>query len=287
MIIYMKKACMFPGQGVQFTGMMKEEYCNKYSKYIKSADDILGYSIVDICNNKDRAQMLNQTEFTQPAMYMVNAFSYFDYIEREGIPEYCIGHSLGEFNAIAAANIVSFEEGLILVKERGNLMSEITNGSMMAILGINRVSVIETINRYGFETIDVANMNSYTQTVIAGPMKDLEEVKKIFELLGATVVFLKVSGPFHTRYMKNAALKFGSVLRKVNVKEASIPVISNYTAKEYISEDTKNNLIKQIYNPVKWVQSIEYLIDQGVDEFTQVGPGRVLKNLYKKIVRDE
>ena len=90
----MKKACMFPGQGVQFTGMMKEEYCNKYSKYIKSADDILGYSIVDICNNKDRAQMLNQTEFTQPAMYMVNAFSYFDYIEREGIPEYCIGHSM-------------------------------------------------------------------------------------------------------------------------------------------------------------------------------------------------
>lgn len=77
------------------------------------------------------------------------------------------------------------------------------------------------------------------------------------------------------------------MLRKVNVKEASIPVISNYTAKEYISEDTKNNLIKQIYNPVKWVQSIEYLIDQGVDEFTQVGPGRVLKNLYKKIVRDE
>lgn len=279
-----KKVCMFPGQGSQFTGMLSNHLYNKYPQYIECADKILGYSIVELCNDKSKTNLLNQTQFTQPAIYVVNALSYFDYAESGNAPDYLVGHSLGEFNALVAAGVMSFETGLALIRERGKLMAEVSTGSMAAIIGIYREKILEILKIYHLDNIDIANCNSYKQTVIAGPISDLQRAKEFFVAAGAKFIFLKVSGPFHSRYMRDAAMKFKPVIDEIYFEQPIIPVISNYLAEEYTRSKVGDNLINQIYNPVKWVETIEFLVKNNVMEFIQIGPGRTLNNLCKNIL---
>lgn len=279
-----KKACMFAGQGSQFTGMLSSHLHNKYSEYIKRADKILGYSIVELCNDSSKANLLNQTKFTQPAIYVVNALSYFEYTESGTIPDYLVGHSLGEFNALVAAGVMSFETGLALVRERGKLMAEVSAGSMAAVIGIYKEEIIEILDMYNFDNIDIANFNSYKQTVIAGPIDELQQVKEFIVANGAKFIFLKVSGPFHSRYMRDAAEKFKAVIEEIHFEQPIISVVSNYLAKEYSRGMVGDNLINQICNPVKWVETIEYLVKSDVTKFIQIGSNRTLNNLCKNIL---
>lgn len=173
---------------------------------------------------------------------------------------------------------------LALIRERGKLMAEVSTGSMAAIIGIYREKILEILKIYHLDNIDIANCNSYKQTVIAGPISDLQRAKEFFVAAGAKFIFLKVSGPFHSRYMRDAAMKFKPVIDEIYFEQPIIPVISNYLAEEYTRSKVGDNLINQIYNPVKWVETIEFLVKNNVMEFIQIGPGRTLNNLCKNIL---
>lgn len=277
------KVCMFPGQGSQITGMGKELFGN-YSEIIEETDKILGYSIEELCIDPLKTEILNQTQYTQPALYVINSLSYLEYLKRSDPPEYLIGHSLGEYNALFAAGAIDYKTGLRLVQKRGELMGKISNGAMAAVIGIELQTVKKILKDYHLDRIDIANINSYTQIIIAGPAEDLFVSKKFFTSNGARFMPLKVSGAFHSRYMKEITFEFKEILQNTMFKCLSIPVISNFTAREYLKDQIEINLLQQISSPVRWTETIEYLVNKGVTEYVQIGPGTVLTKLHKNIM---
>lgn len=275
---------MFPGQGSQFKGM-GEEYFDEFPELVRAADRILGYSIKELCL-EDKENVLNQTQYTQPALFTVSAMAYYHTIHKTGErPDYVIGHSLGEYNALLAAGVFDFETGLALVAERGRLMSQEKNGAMAAILNTDSDNIEKILRDNGFDSIDVANYNSNVQTVISGPSEDIDQAEKAFTDNGCRFVKLKVSAAFHSRYMNGVHRKFADYIRNINFDSPSIPVISNVTARPYSNneDDIKRNLVNQLDSSVRWVDSVCYLISKGADEFIELGPGKVLSNLYDKI----
>ncbi len=279
----MMKVCMFPGQGVQKTGMGKLLF-NKYPEYVKKTDEILGYSIEELCLNPEKKSLLNKTEYTQPALYIVNSLSYMEFLENNSIPEYVIGHSLGEYNALQVAGVFDYETGLYLVKKRGELMGKIQDGGMMAVLNIPLQKIKEILAVNNLDKVDIANINSKTETIISAPECELSKSADILEKYGAYVVRLNVSGAFHSRYMSIILEEYKNVLEKTYFMNSRIPVISNYSVNKYTKENTLENLLLQITNPVRWVEIIEYLKKEGCDDFIQVGPGRVLSKLCNNII---
>lgn len=275
----MKTACIFPGQGSQKLGM-GEELFNIYPQLVKMANEILGYSIDELCL-KDPEQKLNNTEYTQPALYTVNALSYLKYIESGKAPLYLAGHSLGEYNALVAAGVLTFEEGLRLVSLRGKLMSEASNGSMAAVIGLDKKNLKNIINT-NFPGIEIANYNSYTQNVIAGPTRLINDCEKKFDNMKVNYLKLNVSGAFHSSYMQPVQEKFDNLLSKIEFKEPCIPILSNYTAMTYKHQTVKENLSMHLTNPVRWVDIIENIMNN-VDKIVHIGPGRVLEGLTKRI----
>jgi len=279
-------ACVFPGQGSQFKGMGGELF-DKYKELTEKAEKILGYSIKELCL-KDPNNLLNNTRYTQPALYVVNAMCYLQKIEETSKkPDYVAGHSLGEFNALFAAGVFDFETGLQLVKKRGELMSQVKDGGMAAVIGLEIEQIRKVIKDNNLESLDVANYNSKTQIVVAGPKEDIQNAKKYFENAGALkYVILNVSGAFHSRYMKEKAKEFGLFLRNFKLNEFDIKVISNVTGEVYKSDEIYKNIELQMYSYVKWNDTIKYLLSKNVDEIVQTGPGRVLTSLTKRI-KDE
>lgn len=276
-------ACVFPGQGSQFKGMGAELF-DKFKRLTEDADNILGYSIKELCL-KDPNNLLNNTRYTQPALYVVNAMSYLQKIEEFGKkPDYVAGHSLGEYNALFAAGVFDFATGLKLVKKRGELMSKVKDGAMAAVIGLEIEQIRKVINDNNLESLDIANHNSKTQIVVAGPKNDIEKAKSYFEGAGALkYVMLNVSGAFHSRYMKEQAKKFASYLHDFRLNEFNIKVISNVTGEIYKSDDIYINIEMQMYSYVKWNDTIKYLLSRKVDEIVQIGPGRVLTSLTGRI----
>ena len=274
---------VFPGQGSQKVGM-GEDVFEKFPDKVSIANEILGYDIKKVCL-EDPKNELNQTQVTQPALFIVSALSYLAYQEENNTPPlFVAGHSLGEYNALFAANVIDFETGIKLVKKRGDLMSKATGGSMAAIIGISAEQIQAILIDNKLDDIDIANFNEPKQTVISGESARISQAKPIFEAAGVRrYIPLAVSGAFHSRYMEAAKQEFETYLDSFTFLQPSIPVVANVTADIYSQSDVKTLLSKQITHSVRWVDSIAYLLNQNVEEFIEIGPGKVLTGLINKI----
>jgi len=256
----------------------------RYPDLVAEADAVLGYSIEELCL-VDPEQKLKRTDYTQPALYVVDSLSYLAKVEDEKIrPDFVIGHSLGEYVALYAAGAFDFTVGLKLVQKRGALMNAATGGGMAAVLGMTGEAVASALTELGAGSIDVANFNTPGQTVISGPRADIEAFAPQLKEKGARrVVILPVSGAFHSRYMKPAAKEFEAFLAGFSFNPLTIPCIANCNAHPYTDDSIGSNLVRQIYSSVKWVETVKSLRVQGVDTFIEIGPGTVLSGLSRQI----
>lgn len=272
---------IFPGQGSQIKGMGQELF-PQFPDIVRQADTILGYSVTDLCLQNPN-DYLSQTQYTQPVLYIVNALHYIKEVHKGRRHNYLAGHSLGEYNALLAANVFDFITGLLLVQKRGELMSKATDGGMAAIIGFTADQVQSLLNKYDANNVNISNYNSHSQLVISGPKNDITKMQALFEEAGATLVIpLKVSGAFHSPYMLEAKTEFSLFLQDFTFKTPSIPVIANVSARPYDSQNTKEYLINQITAPVLWTQTVEYLLAKGEDDFVELGPGEVLTGLVSR-----
>ncbi len=282
----MTKIYLFPGQGSQALGMGKDLF-DAYPNEVAVADKVLGYSIKELCL-EDKAQKLNSTDYTQPALYVVNALTYLKKVTENGKPQFVAGHSLGEYNALFAAGVFDFETGLKLTQKRGAIMAKAMGGGMAAIVGLEVSKIESVLKENNLTSIDIANFNAPTQTVISGPKEDIEKAKPIFEAAGARmVVVLKVSGAFHSRYMKEAQNEFETFLNTQKLSAPQIPVIANLNAQPYTNDEItiKKTLAGQISSGVRWVETIQLLNKQPEPVFEEVGPGKVLAGMLKQILK--
>lgn len=274
------KIIMFPGQGSQYKGMGKDLF-KAYPEETKQASDILGYDLEELCVN-DPQKQLGKTQFTQPALYVVNALAYYSRQNEYGKPAYLIGHSLGEYNALLAAGAFDFATGLKLVQKRGALMAAASGGGMAAVLGINIETLQQKLADKGFIDIDIANYNTPLQTVIAGQEEAIGRVIKDFDELGIKIIPLFVSAPFHSRYMKPAAEEFSNFLKTFQFSALQIPVISNVTARPYRDDQIAVLLSQQIASSVQWTDTIRFLMGKGVTDYEEIG-GVILTKMVNEI----
>jgi trans-AT polyketide synthase/acyltransferase/oxidoreductase domain-containing protein len=280
------KAIIFPGQGSQFKGMGKDLFA-LFPEQVKNASDILGYSIEELCLT-DTQGRLSQTQYTQPALFVVNALHYFRQrdlhvaSESHWQPDFLAGHSLGEYNALLAAGVFSFETGLRLVKKRGELMGAANGGGMAAVLGIPGDEIRAILDEHGLEHIDVANFNTPTQTVIAGEKSALAVAADLFAQRNLRCVMLNVSAAFHSRHMQSAQAEFAQFLRQFTFEAPGITVIANATARPYDRTRMAETLARQIAAPVQWVDSIRYVLGRGDVEFQEIGAS-VLSKMVQEI----
>lgn len=285
----MKICFIFSGQGAQYNNMGKELYDNfEICKEIfENANKALGLSITDICFNED--ERLNETEYTQPAI-LTMSYAIFKLMEQKGIKaDYMAGLSLGEYSALCASGAMDFEETVSLVRKRGRFMTEAVPsgvGAMSAVMNMEEEIIKEALEEASTETelAMIANYNAPGQIVIAGHLPAIERAEKILAEKGAKrVIRLNVSGPFHTSLLKPASEKLETELNNISINEPKVPVITNLTGD--IVSDIKETLVKQVMSPVKWEQSIKKLIENGVDTFIELGPGKTLSSFVKKIDR--
>ncbi len=278
------KICLFPGQGSQSKGMGAELF-DRYPDWTAEADAVLGFSIRELCVDDPRGE-LGLTQFTQPALYVVNALMYRARQDDGAVaPDFVAGHSLGEYNALLAAGVFDFATGLRMVKRRGEIMGKVSGGGMAAVVGLEprRIQEILDSTEAG-RRIDVANFNSYDQTVIAGPKDDLASVKAQFEAAEVRAyIVLNVSAPFHSRYMREPQSLFATFLQDIDFNTPAMPVISNVSGKPYEGDLVRQTLSEQIGNSVRWLESMVYLLGQPEPEFEEVGPGSVLTKLLAQI----
>ncbi|MEV4517111.1 ACP S-malonyltransferase [Dactylosporangium sp. NPDC049525] len=276
-------AFLFPGQGSQHKGMGAALF-DDFPELVATADRVLGYSIRELCLT-DPDRRLTRTEFTQPALFVVNALTYLARVRDTGVrPDYVAGHSLGEYNAHFAAGTFDFETGLRLVQRRGLLMSRAAEGGMAGVIGLTVEEVRDVLTREGLTDLDVANHNSPRQVVVAGPREVVRAAQKVFEAAGAKhYIPLNVSGAFHSRLMRPTRQEFAADLRRAEFRPPQIPVIANVTARPGRPGETAATLEEQVTGQVRWNDTIRYLLAVGVTEFTEVGPGKVLAGLVAKI----
>lgn len=258
---------------------------DRFPDWTTAADAVLGYSIRELCVDDPRTE-LGLTEFTQPALYVVNAMTYRARMEDGSAPPaFVAGHSLGEYNALLAAGVFDFSTGLAMVRRRGALMGRVSGGGMAAVIGMEPARIQELLQATeAGRQLDVANFNSFDQTVIAGPTDAIAAVKPAFEAAGVRAFIpLKVSAPFHSRYMRGPQAEFGSFLQGFTFGAPAIPVVANATAKPYESDRVRDTLASQIGSAVRWLDSMLFLMGQGVSTFEEVGPGSVLGKLIVQI----
>jgi [acyl-carrier-protein] S-malonyltransferase len=287
---------IFPGQGSQLVGMGKDLH-NKYSlvqDLFQEADDTLGFSMSDLILNGPKEE-LDLTENTQPAIFLIS-YSIFKLIKKEfnidlNKASFFAGHSLGEYSALASAGVLSFSDTLKILKIRGKAMQSSVPkgvGGMVAVLG-SEIEIIENIindNKTKYECY-IANDNSVGQVVLSGNVKDLEKMMDDLKLANIKNIKLPVSAPFHCKLMNKATIVMSEEIAKLNFKEPENILISNVTGKEISnSNELKNLLVKQIENRVRWRESILLMINKGINQFIEIGPGKVLSGLVKRIDRN-
>jgi len=275
---------LFPGQGSQFKGMGADLF-DAYPDATASASDILGFPIRELCLDDPRRQ-LNDTRFTQPALYVTRVLALRRYLDGGGpAPVRVAGHSLGEYAALHAAGVFDFETGLRLVKRRGELMAAVMGGAMCAVIGAARPELEALIADHGLE-LDVANHNSPRQLVLAGGVAAIERFETLFKAVaapGARVVRLRVSGAFHSRAMAGVAAQFLPALEAAGFAPPRIEVIANCSVEPYRLDSVADNLCRQLSATVRWVETIERCLAAGDTDFREIGPGDVLTRLVADI----
>ncbi len=274
---------MFPGQGSQQLGMGKDLFA-RYGNLCRDADDMLGYSISRLCL-EDPLGRLNQTAYTQPALYFVCCLMYLDHIEHAGDRhDFLIGHSLGLFSALFAAGVFDLLTGLEIVAKRGELMQSVSDGRMLAVLGEQTDRIYEKLVRYEFFDVDVANYNSSEQIVLSGQVDRVMQLALLLERDGYRCVPLPVSGAFHSRYMEPCRLQFVDFLMAHSLVPPRKKVISSTSGEVLGAEHLLEEIGFQLIKPVRWFQTLQRLLHSYPQaEFRELGPGRVLTNLQAKI----
>ena len=285
-----KIAFIFPGQGSQYVGMGMDFYnsSSNAKNIFDQFDAVLGRKLTDICFNGPEEE-LKQTTNTQPGILAVSIIAYELLKEKTGIkPDFVAGHSLGEYSALYAAGVVSLDDVINLVQRRSELMAQAPSGSMTAVMGLDDDKLTELTQRASSQGIvTVANYNTPDQTVITGEKEAVEAANAIAAELGAKrVIPLAVSGAFHSPLMKEASNQFAGWVKNFNINKAFMPVITNVDAKPTVeSNEFSVKMVDQIHSSVYWKQTIAYMIEEGVDTFVEIGPGKVLSGMVKKISR--
>ncbi len=288
------KALIFPGQGSQKTGMLSEFQTNfKIVKNVlERVDEALKFSLSKIILNGTDDD-LKKTEITQPAI-LTTSFSIFSILKQEfnfdlSKVKFIAGHSLGEYSALVAAGSLSLEEGVALVHERGKLMQAAVpqgKGAMLAVMGVNINELNLLLKKFDKKkgVCEIANDNSLGQIILSGGKETLEDFSNILKIEKKRAVFLPVSAPFHCSLMKPAAENMKTFLKQVDFQNPNLQLISNVTALPVEkTEDLRDLLYNQIFSQVRWRESMEYMVKNGIDDFIEIGPGKVLSGLVKRI----
>ena len=287
---------IFPGQGSQTVGMGKEFY-NKFDlvkNLFKEADEVLNLPLSKIIL-EGPSEKLNLTVNTQPAIYLIS-YAIYNLLKKEfninlDKAEYFAGHSLGEYSALSSAGYLNFSETIKLLRIRGDAMQNSVpegKGGMIAVLGTT-VEIIEKILQENQNNlfVEIANDNSVGQIVLSGLIEDLEKLTKVLKKNNIRNIRLPVSAPFHCKLMNKASKIMKNEIEKVNFEDCNNKLISNVTANEILNkEELKKLLIDQIENRVRWRESVIYMINKGINQFIEIGPGKVLSGLVKRINKD-
>ena len=284
------KGYIFPGQGSQFTGMCHDLFI-KYDNVkplFKRAETILGFDISKIMFEGTKEE-LTQTKVTQPAIF-IHSMAILKVLEDSFKPDLVAGHSLGEFSSLVAAGVLNFEDGLRLVSIRAKAMQkscENTNGTMAAILGLDN-NIIEEICSNIEGTVVAANYNCPGQVVISGEVSAVKNAcEKLSETGARRALILPVGGAFHSELMKDAKDELSKAINETSFNSPICPIYQNVNGRpEHLVDNIKRNLISQLTSPVKWTQSVNKMIEDGCQDFIEIGPGKVLQGLIKKINRD-
>lgn len=286
----MKHAYIFPGQGSQFVGMGKNLYESSTlaKEYFEQANEILGFRITDLMFNGTDAD-LKQTNVTQPAVFIHSVVLFETTPDLK--PDMVAGHSLGEFSALVANRVLSFEDGLRLVAKRAAAMQracELNPSTMAAILGLDDAKVEEVCKGITSEVVVAANYNCPGQLVISGSMEGIRIACEELKAAGAKRALpLPVGGAFHSPLMEPAREELAAAIAGTTFSNPTCPVYQNVDAHPYILPDViKQNLINQLTMPVRWTQTVQKMVENGATQFTEVGPGNVLQGLVKKIAKE-
>ncbi|WP_346900173.1 ACP S-malonyltransferase [uncultured Roseibium sp.] len=280
------KTFIFPGQGAQQLGMGQDLF-TRFKDLTNQADAILGYSIAELCRDGPM-EKLSRTDYTQPALYVVNALRYLAHLEdTDDRPAYLLGHSVSEYVALFAAGVLDFTAGLKLVKKRGALMAEARGGGMAAVLGLEASAIQDLLRAKNITDVYPANFNTPKQIVVSGRKEVVVAAESLFLEAGAShYKVLPVSGAFHTPFMEDARTRFAEFVADTEFGRQQVPVISNVTARPHEDAEIRQRIVEQITAPVRWSESLCYLLAKGVSfaDTLEIGPGGppIVRPMFKR-----